>query len=209
MGATIILIAGGSASGKSTVAQKIANDILKEEKVFNISMDSYYKDFSHLTFEERKKVNFDHPSSINIDLLVQDLKKFKKGETVFVPKYDYKTHTQSEQSTKVELADVVILDGILALHIEEIRNMGDIKLFIKTDDDIRFIRRLERDIKERGRNLNDVINQYLEFVRPMYKFFVEPSIDFADIIIPYYNGNEIAIDLVSNKIKNLVYENNT
>ncbi|WP_339035005.1 MULTISPECIES: uridine kinase [unclassified Spiroplasma] len=201
---TIIIVAGGSASGKTTVAQTIANEIFMNKPVTHLTMDSYYKDFSDLTFEEKQLVNFDHPSSLDIDLLckhLDDLKQFKAIET---PVYDFKTHSQSGEFIKVEPSNVVILDGILALHIEEIRKRGDIKIFIRTDDDIRFIRRLMRDVNERGRKLDDITNQYLNTVRPMYKFFVEPSIEHADLIIPYYEGNNIAIDLVAAKISSLL-----
>jgi uridine kinase len=202
---TIIIIAGGSASGKTTVAQTIANEILQDESVAHLSMDAYYKNLPHLTFEERRKVNYDHPSAIDIELLCQHIDQLKQGKSIEVPIYDFTNHMQSGKTELMAPANVVILDGILALHIEEIRTRGDIKLFIKTDDDIRFIRRLERDIKQPGRDIDDIINQYLNSVRPMHKYFVEPSIDFADLIIPYYEGNTIAIDLVATKILNLYH----
>ncbi|AHI52851.1 uridine kinase [Spiroplasma culicicola] len=201
---TIIIIAGGSASGKTTVATKIAGEILKSESVSHISMDSYYKDFSDLTFEEKQKLNFDHPNTIDIDLICKHLDDLKNWKSIEVPIYDFKKHAQSGKSIKVEPSDVVILDGILSLHVEQIRKKADIKIFIRTDDDIRFIRRMMRDTKERGRKLDDVVNQYLTTVRPMYKYFVEPSIDNADIIVPYYEGNNIAIDLIATKIKSLL-----
>ncbi|AGR41115.1 uridine kinase [Spiroplasma taiwanense] len=206
---TIITIAGGSASGKTTVAQAIANQIFKNEPICHISMDNYYKDFSNLSFEERQNLNFDHPNSLDIDRLCKDLDDLKENKSIDVPQYDFKTHSQSGNFTTLEPSNIVILDGILSLHIEEIRKRSDIKIFIKTDDDVRFIRRLLRDVNERGRQLNDVIAQYLETVKPMHKYFVVPSIDYADVIIPYYEGNTIAIDLIASKIKNLLKINST
>ncbi|QEH61811.1 uridine kinase [Spiroplasma chinense] len=201
---TIIIIAGGSASGKTTVATKIANEILKDESVSHISMDSYYKNFANLNFEEKQKLNFDHPNSMDIDLICEHLDKLKQRESVEMPIYDFTKHEQSGKTIHIEASDVIILDGILSLHVEEIRKRADIKIFIRTDDDIRFIRRLMRDTNERGRKLEDIVDQYLTTVRPMYKYFVEPSIDYADIIVPYYEGNNIAIDLIATKIKSLV-----
>ncbi|AUB31515.1 uridine kinase [Spiroplasma floricola] len=201
---TIIIIAGGSAGGKTTVAQTIANEIFMDKDVVHLSMDSYYKDFSDLSFEEKQTLNFDHPSSLNIELLCQHLDNLKQFKSIDVPVYDFKTHSLKNEFIKINPSNVVILDGILSLHIEEIRKRGDIKLFIRTDDDIRFIRRLLRDVNERGRKLEDVVNQYLNTVKPMHKFFVEPSIDYADLIIPYYEGNNIAIDMVASKISSLL-----
>ncbi|QHX36631.1 uridine kinase [Spiroplasma sp. BIUS-1] len=201
---TIIIIAGGSASGKTTVAQTIANEIFMDKPVTHLSMDSYYKDFSDLTFEEKQLLNFDHPSALDIELLCKHLDDLKNFKSIDVPVYDFKTHSQKGEFIKLEPSNVVILDGILSLHVEEIRKRGDIKLFIRTDDDIRFIRRLMRDVNERGRKLDDVVSQYLNTVKPMHKFFVEPSIDYADLIIPYYEGNSIAIDMVAAKISSLL-----
>ncbi|AGR42089.1 uridine kinase [Spiroplasma diminutum] len=201
---TIIIVAGGSASGKTTVAHTIANEIFVNKPVTHLSMDSYYKDFSDLTFEEKQLLNFDHPSSLDIELLCKHLDDLKNFKPVEVPVYDFKTHSKTGEIIKLEPSNVVILDGILSLHIEEIRKRGDIKLFIRTDDDIRFIRRLLRDVNERNRKLDDIVGQYLNTVKPMYKYFVEPSIDYADLIIPYYEGNNIAIDMVAAKISSLL-----
>ncbi|WP_026389840.1 uridine kinase [[Acholeplasma] multilocale] len=200
----IIIIAGGSASGKTTVAKRIANVILKDKSVTYMSMDNYYKDFSNLDIVERKKLNFDHPNSMDIDLLAEDLTKLKNRESIEVPIYNFNTSLRTNETKCIEPADVIILDGILALHVEKIRNFGDIKLFIKTSDDVRFIRRLTRDIQERGFTTEAVIEQYLETVKPMHEAFVEPSIDYADVIVPYYDGNEVAIDMVATKIASLV-----
>jgi len=204
---TIIIIAGGSGSGKTTVATKISQQILREKSVEYLSMDNYYKDLSHLESDEREKVNFDHPNALDVELLEEHLRTLKNREVIQIPQYDFKEHIRDKKTRIMKPADVIILDGILALHIESIRNFGDIKLFIKTADDVRFIRRLERDVKERGRTLDSVIEQYLNVVRPMHQFFVEPSIDFADLIVPYYEGNDVAVDIVATKIAALVEEN--
>jgi len=200
----IILIAGGSASGKTTVAHKIANEMLADKSVIHLSMDNYYKDLSHLSQEERRKVNFDHPNSFDVDLLVEQLKELKKRHAIEVPVYDFSTNNRTQKTVHVEPVDVIILEGILTLHIERVRQFGDIKLFIKTADDIRFIRRLNRDVKERGYTLDYVVDQYLTTVKPMHDIFVTPSIDFADVIIPYYEGNDVAIDLVATKVASIV-----
>ncbi|AUF83545.1 uridine kinase [Mesoplasma syrphidae] len=200
----IILIAGGSASGKTTVAKRIANVILKDKSVTYLSMDNYYKNFPEMTLQERKKMNFDHPNIMDIDLMVKQLVELKKRQAIEVPKYDFTTSLRMKETFRVEPADVIIIDGIFTLHIDKIRKFGDIKLFIKTPDDVRFIRRLTRDIEERGFTTDQVINQYLETVKPMHDFFVGPSIDFADVIIPYQEGNEVAIDLVATKVASWV-----
>ncbi|KNG79011.1 uridine kinase [Mycoplasma sp. HU2014] len=203
---SIILVAGGSASGKSTVADRIANKILKDKSVSHISMDDYYKDFSELSIDKRKQINFDHPNSIDIDLLVKDLTKLKERQNITVPIYDFVKSTRTEQTKIIKSSDVIILDGIFALYFEKLRELGDIKLFIKTADDLRFIRRLERDTKERARSIESVIHQYLTEVKPMHDIFIEPTIDHADLIIPYKEGNEVAIDIVTTKIKYLLNE---
>ncbi|ATZ20111.1 uridine kinase [Mesoplasma lactucae] len=205
---TIVIIAGGSGSGKSTVAKKIANQILGDKSVDYISMDNYYKDLSHLNEEERKKVNFDHPDAIDTDLLVHDLNELKERHAVEIPQYDFVTSNRTKETKTIGPADVIILDGIFALHLKEIREMGDIKLFIKTADDVRFIRRLQRDVEKRGRSLESVVDQYLNVVRPMHQMFVEPSIDYADLIVPYYEGNDVAVDMVATKIAALIEDNN-
>lgn len=203
-----IIIAGGTASGKTTLAKKIAKAASTTGSTVQYwSMDNYYKDFSDLPFEKRKAINFDHPNSMDIDLLVDHITKLKNWQAIEVPIYDFKLHARSGNKIIINPADVIILDGILALHIQQIRAHGDLKLFIKTADDIRFIRRLERDINERGRQLTDVINQYLTTVKPMHDIFVEPSIDYADLIVPYYEGNEVAMDLVTTKAKAIIKAN--
>ncbi|AVN65052.1 uridine kinase [Mesoplasma florum] len=197
---TLILIAGGTASGKTTVADRIANEILKGKSVTHISMDNYYKDFGELTLEERRKINFDHPNSVDSELLLNDLQALKDYQPIKVPVYDFKTSSRTKETITVKPSDVVILDGIFALAIKEIRKLGDIKIFIKTANDLRFIRRLQRDVNERGRTLESVIDQYLNEVKPMHDAFIGPSIEYADLIIPYKEGNDVAVDLVATKI---------
>ncbi|AVN60321.1 uridine kinase [Mesoplasma entomophilum] len=203
---TLILIAGGTASGKTTVADRIANEILKGKSVTHISMDNYYKDFGELTLEERRKINFDHPNSVDSELLLNDLQALKDYQPIKVPVYDFKTSSRTKETITVKPSDVVILDGIFALAIKEIRKLGDIKIFIKTSNDLRFIRRLQRDVNERGRTLESVIDQYLNEVKPMHDSFIGPSIEYADLIIPYKEGNEVAVDLVATKILTLLTE---
>ncbi|WP_338971189.1 uridine kinase [Spiroplasma endosymbiont of Panorpa germanica] len=201
---SIIIISGGSASGKTTVAKRIANDILKGKSVINLSMDSYYRDFKKDGKIETEDINFDHPDSIDVELLVSDLKKLQNREAIDSPVYDFTTSSRLKHKNHIEPADVIILDGILALHVEKIRELGDIKIFIRTHDDIRLIRRLTRDMKDYGRKFDDIVNKYLQTVRPMHEYFVEPSIKYADIIIPYYEGNEVAVDLIATKIESLL-----
>ncbi|AVN64364.1 MULTISPECIES: uridine kinase [Mesoplasma] len=201
---TLILIAGGTASGKTTVADRIANEILKGKSVTHISMDNYYKDFGELTLEERRKINFDHPNSVDSELLLKDLQALKDYQPIKVPVYDFKSSSRTKETITVKPSDVVILDGIFALAIKEIRKLGDIKIFIKTSNDLRFIRRLQRDINERGRTLESVVEQYLNEVKPMHDAFIGPSIEYADLIIPYKEGNDVAVDLVATKILSLV-----
>ncbi|AGM24999.1 uridine kinase [Spiroplasma chrysopicola] len=199
----ILAIAGGTASGKTTVAKKIAH-ILKNQRIVYLAMDSYYKSLDNLSLVERKKINFDHPNAIDLDLLISHLTSLKQGMDVLRPIYDFTQNNRLKETELVKAGDVIILDGILALAIEEIRKLSNIKIFIKTEDDIRFIRRLTRDIEERGRTVQDIIHQYLATVKPMYEYFVEPSIKYADIIVPYYEGNEIAIDMIATKVKSLL-----
>ncbi|WP_031543223.1 uridine kinase [Mesoplasma photuris] len=200
---SIILIAGGTASGKTTVSQRVADVILKDHSVTHLSMDNYYCDNSNMSFEERKKLNFDHPNLIDIKLLVEHINKLKNRQPIEVPIYDFNESSRTKEVSIVNPVDVIILDGIFALHFKELLQLADIKLFIKTPDDIRFIRRLSRDIAERGFTTEQVINYYTQFVRPMHQFFVEPSINNADVIIPYDEGNEVAIDIIATKIKSI------
>lgn len=200
---TIIGIAGGSGSGKTSVTNKIMNN-LEGHSVALIEQDYYYKDQSHLTFEERLKTNYDHPFAFDNDLLIQNLRDLCEGQEVEVPTYDYTNHTRSEKTIAFQPKDVIIVEGIFALENEELRNMMDVKIYVDTDADLRILRRLLRDTQERGRTMDSVIDQYLSVVRPMHNQFIEPTKKFADIIIPEGGSNKVAIDIMTTKIQALV-----
>ena len=202
----IIAIAGGSASGKSTVVREIVNR-LKSLDVSIICHDDYYKDQSHLSMEERVKTNYDHPSSLDNDLLVEHLKSLMEGKSIDKPEYDFKTHNRMKETTRVNPTKVIFVEGILVLEDKRIRDLSDVKIFVKSDEDIRFIRRLKRDIEERGRDLDSVINQYLSTVKPMFNKFVNPSSRYADIIIPNDNKHDVAVDFLVAKIKDILNTN--
>lgn len=191
----VIGIAGGSGSGKTTVAEMIAKD-LGEDRCVIITQDNYYKDLAHLPVEERAKVNFDHPDAIDGVLMAKHIELLKNGKSIKMPIYDFKTHTRLKETITVEPREFLIVEGILVLEREEIRSQLDIKIYVDTDDDIRFIRRLKRDIAERGRNMESVIQQYLDTVRPMHLEFVEKSKRYADIILPWRDFNPNAVDMV-------------
>jgi uridine kinase len=196
----IIGIAGGSGSGKTTVVNKIVN-ALPEETVAVVPQDAYYYDNGHLTPEEKLKINFDHPNSIEWDLLINQIDQLKSGHTVQMPMYNYVTCARAEETVKVEPKTVVIVEGILILGNEELRKRMDIKLFVSTDNDDRLIRIMRRDIVERGRSYNDVLKHYETYVKPMHEQFIEPSKLFADVIIPLGGENQVAIDMVVSRIK--------
>ena len=204
--AIIIGIAGGSASGKTSIAMQLYDYFKGNHKVKIIKQDDYYKDQSHLTFEERVKTNYDHPLAFDTDLLVDHLKKLKNKETIEKPTYDYTLHTRSNITETVEGRDVIILEGIFVLAEEKVRALCDILVYVDTASDIRFIRRLKRDIEERGRSVDSVCNQYLNTVRPMHERFIEPSKKYAHIIIPEGGSNHVAVDLLITKIKSIVDE---
>ncbi|REH76135.1 uridine kinase [Staphylococcus felis] len=200
---TIIGIAGGSGSGKTSVTNEIMNQ-LKGHSVALIEQDYYYKDQSHLTFEERLETNYDHPFAFDNDLLISNLKDLQNGIAVEVPTYNYSQHTRSDKTIAFEPKDVIIVEGIFALENEILRNMMDVKIYVDTDADLRILRRLLRDTKERGRTMESVIDQYLSVVRPMHNQFIEPTKKFADIIIPEGGSNKVAIDIMTTKIQALV-----
>ena len=196
----IIGIAGGSASGKTAISNNIASIIADEAILTIIRQDDYYKDQSHLVMEERVKTNYDHPQSFDTERLVEDLFALKRGETIEKPVYDFAQHTRSDKTEIIHPANIIILEGILILADPALRKLLDIKVFVQTPADIRFIRRLKRDVQERGRTLDSVINQYLSVVRVMHQEFIEPSKEFADIIVPMGGDNRVAIDLLITKI---------
>lgn len=195
----IIGVAGGTGSGKTTVAKNLVKQL--SESVIYLEQDSYYKDQSHLAFEERIKTNYDHPLAFDNDLLYQHLLLLKSCRPIEKPVYDYTRHTRSRETVYLEPKNVIILEGILILDDERLRELMDIKIFVDTDADVRILRRIDRDIKKRGRTLESVIDQYLNVVRPMHLQFVEPSKRYADLIIPEGGHNQVAINLLLNQIR--------
>lgn len=196
----IIGIAGGSGSGKSTVANNVA-ELLTTSSVAFIDMDAYYKNFSSLTLEERKKLNWDHPDAFDYDLLCAHLEALARREPIEKPEYDFVTHLRRPEPTRVEPADVIVIDGILLFVDERVRELCDVKVFVDADADIRIIRRIERDTHVRGRPVDEIIEQYLSTVQPMHLQFVEPSKRYADVIVPRGGHNTIAIEMIVAKIQ--------
>ena len=196
MSAPLVLgIAGGTASGKTTVARKLL-DRVKGRPVAFIDQDSYYRDLSDLTFEERREVNFDHPDAFDTELLVAQLEQLKRGQAIEKPVYSFTQSVREKRTVRVEPAELVLIEGILVLSIDAIRKLLDIKIFVDAEDDVRIIRRLTRDIKERGRDFDHIVHQYFRSVRPMHLGFVEPSKRHADVIVPHGGNNDIAIDMM-------------
>ena len=206
MKTTIIGIAGGTASGKTTLAKKVYEASQNYGSVIMIRLDDYYKKIEGKTYEVRTLVNYDHPDSYDSKLLVEHLNDLKNGKSINRPTYDFVDHNRSSETVLINPANVIIVEGIMSFAIPELLEMFDIKIFVDTADDIRFIRRLKRDMKDRGRSAESVINQYLTTVRPMHLSFVEPSKRYADIIIPEGGKNDIAIDVIKTKIVNLLQE---
>lgn len=198
-------IAGGTGSGKTTVAQAILQRVPRARATL-LEQDSYYRDQSHLTLEQRRRVNYDHPSAFDTELLVDHLDRLARGESIEKPVYDFATYTRTALTVRVEPTDIVIVEGILVLEDPRVRQRLDIKLFVDTDADVRVLRRLMRDIKERGRTLESVVEQYLETVRPMHLQFVEPTRRYADLIIPEGGLNEVAIDVLASKVRAILAE---
>ncbi|TXK70602.1 uridine kinase [Mesonia sp. HuA40] len=196
----IIGIAGGTGGGKTTVVNTIVDE-LKHEEVAVISQDSYYRDTSELSYEERTQINFDHPQSIDFDLLVNHLKALKKGEAINQPIYSFKEHNRTGETILTHPKKVMIVEGILILTNPKLRKMCDIKIYVHADSDERLIRRLKRDMNERGRDLDEVLNRYQTTLKPMHQQFIEPTKEFADIIIPYNRYNTVAVDIVQTIIK--------
>ncbi|KZZ86020.1 MULTISPECIES: uridine kinase [Bacillaceae] len=202
----VIGVAGGSGSGKTSVTKAIYEHF-KGHSIMMLEQDYYYKDQSHLPYEERLNTNYDHPLAFDNNLLIEHLKKLLHYEKIEKPVYDYKIHTRSEEIIEVEPKDVIILEGILILEDERLRDLMDIKMYVDTDADIRIIRRILRDIKERGRSIDSVIEQYVSVVRPMHNQFIEPTKRYADIIIPEGGQNHVAIDLMVTKIQTILEQN--
>lgn len=198
----IIGIAGGTGSGKSTLAENIEKDF--KNNITMISHDYYYKSNDKLPFEERSKLNYDHPDAFETDLLIKHLKQLKKGETIQRPSYSFEKHLREEQTYPVVPKKVILVEGILLFENKTLRDMMDIKIFVDADADIRFIRRLTRDIQERGRTLESVIEQYCTTVKPMHEQFVEPSKKYADIIVPKGGYNKVALNMIVEKIRSII-----
>lgn len=201
----VIGVAGGTGSGKTTVTRQILNRVGTEHITY-IAHDAYYRDLSHLPERLRAQINFDHPDALETELLVEHLKRLRAGQPVAMPVYDFSTHTRTERTRQVEPAPVIIVEGILVFVESELRELFDVKIYIDTDADVRFIRRLRRDIEERGRSVESVCQQYLSTVRPMHLEFVEPSKRYADVIIPEGGFNEVAIEMVAARLRGLLAE---
>lgn len=196
----VVGIAGGTASGKTTVARKV-HQALASLPVSFIDQDAYYKDLSDLPLAERREINFDHPDAFDTELLVSHLRALKQGNSVEKPVYDFVTSTRKYETTVVQPGELILIEGILVLQIEAIRNELDVRIFVDAEDDVRIIRRLMRDIKERGRDFDHVVSQYFRHVRPMHMGFVEPSKRHADIIVPHGGNNDTAIDMLVNALR--------
>jgi uridine kinase len=199
----IIGVAGGSGSGKTTVVREIVRHIGREQ-VTVIHHDSYYRDVQDLPLEQRVQINYDHPDSLETSLLIHHLHQLDAGESVAVPIYDFTAHLRATETERMEPRKVIIVDGLLILWDRELRELMDIKVFVDTDADLRFIRRLARDIEERGRSAESVIEQYLRTVRPMHLEFVEPSKRYADVIIPQGGHNRVGVDMLLTKIRSVI-----
>ncbi|AMW05310.1 uridine kinase [Gemmatimonas phototrophica] len=196
----IIGIAGGTGSGKSTVARKVA-EALPDASVAFLEMDAYYRDFRHLTLQQLHHVNWDHPDAFDVELLSAHLEGLNRGEAVDMPVYEFATHSRSTRTRRIAPADVVVIDGILLLSDPNVRAQCDVKVFVDADPDIRLIRRIRRDTAVRGRTLESVLDQYLTTVQPMHLQFVEPSKRYADVIVPRGGSNTVAIEMIVAKIQ--------
>lgn len=199
----IIGICGGTGSGKTTVAREILS-ALPEKNVSIIHQDAYYKLQTNKTFEQRTETNYDHPFAFDTDLLLEHLIELTTGKDINMPIYDFANHNRSEETTTLHSREIIILEGILILEDQRLRDLMDIKIFVDTDTDVRIIRRITRDMNERGRSLESVIEQYLKTVKPAHEQFIEPSKKYADIIIPEGGFNTVAIDIMVGKIKTIL-----
>ena len=199
----VVGIAGGTASGKTTVARKI-RDALTTSRVAFVDQDSYYRDLKDLSLEQRREVNFDHPDSLETSLLVKHVRELKTGHAIDLPQYDFSTHSRRPETKRVRPTPVVIVEGILVFADEDLRPLFDLKVFVDTDADIRVFRRIRRDIEQRGRTFQSVREQYYATVRPMHLEFVEPSKRWADVIIPEGGRTEVALDLIVSKARSVI-----
>jgi len=199
----IIAVAGGSASGKTTVVLEIIKK-LNHECITVIMHDDYYKDQGHLSLEKRKTINYDHPNSIDNELFLDHINSLLEGKEIEKPVYDFNSYKRKKETKKVKAKEIIIIEGILVLENKRIRDLADIKLYVDLDPDLRLLRRLQRDVNERGRNLNGVTKQYLETVKPMHHQFVEPTKRYADVIIPNNLGHSVAVDIIVSKINTIL-----
>ena len=204
MNTTIIGVAGGTASGKSTLVKKL-QEAFEGESVITLCHDYYYKAHDDLSFEERTKLNYDHPGAFDTDMMIEDIMKLKKGRSVFRPVYSFVNHNRTDKPVKVEPAQVIIIDGILILENRTLRELMDVKVYVDTDPDVRLGRRLLRDVQERGRSIESVLTQYFCTVKPMHDEFVEPSKRYADIIIPEGGFNSVAVNMLIHNINSLIH----
>lgn len=202
----IIGVTGGSGSGKTSVCREIFKEF-QGKSIMMLEHDSYYKDQSNMTFDDRLKTNYDHPLAFDTDLLIEHLEMLSQGRAIDIPVYDYTRHTRSQEVIHQEPKDVIILEGILILEDKRLRDLMDIKIFVDTDDDIRIIRRIQRDMEERERSLDSIIDQYLGVVKKMHEQFIEPTKKYADVIIPEGANNTVAIDLMVSKIRMILDKN--
>jgi len=196
----IIGICGGTGSGKTTVARRILEDV-SDAHIIYLQQDSYYRNLGDMPVALRQQVNFDHPDALDNELFINHVRALRAGEAIDMPIYDFTTHTRQKSTHSIEPKPIIIIEGILIFADAVLRELMDIKIFVDTDDDLRFIRRLQRDVNERGRSVESVIRQYLETVRPMHDQFVEPSKRYADVIIPEGGYNQVGIDLISGRIR--------
>lgn len=204
MSKTILIgITGGTGSGKTTISDKVLESI-DEKNILILEQDSYYKSQSNIPFKEREKTNYDHPFAFDKNLLLTHLKMLIEGESIEKPIYDFKNHIRKEETELIHPKEIIILEGILILFEEEIRDLLDIKIYVDTDSDVRVIRRILRDLKDRGRTLDSVILQYMNTVRPAHLQFVEPTKKYADIVIPEGGYNEVAVDMIITKINDIL-----
>jgi uridine kinase len=200
---TVVGIAGGTGSGKTTLAGVLLESVGRDQIAY-LPHDAYYRDQKELSLEERAKVNYDHPDSLETELMIEHINQLKEGQAVEMPVYDFTTHSRKEETVHVASKPVILVEGILVFVEEELRQLFDVKIYVDTDADIRFIRRLRRDIEERGRTVNSVIDQYLRTVRPMHLEFVEKSKRYADIIVPEGGLNVVALDMVIARLQSLL-----
>ncbi|MEM7132418.1 MAG: uridine kinase [Chloroflexota bacterium] len=199
----IIGVAGGSGSGKTTISSEIRR-LIGDTHLTYIQHDSYYQEIGHLTSEERSARNYDHPNSLETDLLIEHLIRLKEGQSVEVPRYDFAIHNREAETDSVYPAPIILVEGILIFVDQQLRKQMDMRIFVDTDADLRFIRRLQRDMSERGRSFDSVIEQYMTTVRPMHLEFVEPSKRYADIIVPAHGYNPVAMDMIISRIEAIV-----